>query len=170
MMRNALLVLASACLFCSFAPASTSKTINLKDGSGKSVGTAKIRQSGTGVEVHLKLHHMTPGDHAVHFHQEAKCQGPDFQSAGPHFNPGGKKYGLKSPEGHHAGDMENFVVPANGKLTVTAVNKDITLEKDKPNSVFQTDGTALVIHAGKDDYTTDPAGNAGDRIACGVIK
>jgi Cu-Zn family superoxide dismutase len=93
-----------------------------------------------------------------------------FTSAGPHFNPGDKKHGLKSPDGHHAGDMWNLDIPANGNLTLTVENKDITLDKGKPNSVYQGDGTAVVIHAGKDDDVTDPAGNAGERIACGVIK
>ena len=167
-MRNALLVLASACLFCSFAPASTSKTINLKDGSGKSVGTAKIRQSGTGVEVHLKLHHMTPGDHAVHFHQEAKCEGPDFQSAGPHFNPDGKKHGLISPDGPHAGDMANVRVNGKGEADVNILDKMVNLNDDN-HSLFSNGGTSIVIHAKGDDNKTDPSGNSGDRVACGVI-
>jgi Cu-Zn family superoxide dismutase len=81
-----------------------------------------------------------------------------------------RKGGLKSPEGHHAGDMWNINIPDNGNLTLTVENKDITLEKGKPNSVYQPDGTAIVIHAGKDDYVTDAAGNSGERIACGVIK
>ena len=147
-------------------PASASADIKSAD--GKDVGKATLTQTADGVRIRATLTGLPPGEHAFHVHSVGKCEAP-FTSAGPHFNPGQKKHGLKSPEGHHAGDMENFVVPANGKVTVTAVNKDITLEKDKPNSVFQPDGTALVIHAGKDDYTTDPAGNAGDRIACGVI-
>jgi Cu-Zn family superoxide dismutase len=101
-------------------------------------------------------------------HAVGKCE-PPFTSAGPHFNPAQKKHGKLNTEGHHAGDMDNIRIPASGKLTLRVVNKDITLEKDKPNSVFHEGGTALVIHANKDDYTTDPAGNAGDRIACGVI-
>ena len=150
------------------APA-PSASADIKTADGKDVGKATLTQTAAGVRIRATLSGLPPGEHAFHVHAVGKCE-PPFTSAGPHFNPGQKKHGLKSPDGHHAGDMENFTVPANGKVTVTAVNKDITLEKDKPNSVFQTDGTALVIHAGKDDYTTDPAGNAGDRIACGIIK
>ena len=102
-------------------------------------------------------------------HSVGKCE-PPFTSAGPHFNPAQKKHGKLNPEGHHAGDMDNIVVPASGNLALKMVNKDITLEKGKPNSVFQEGGTAVVVHAAKDDYTTDPTGNAGDRIACGVVK
>jgi superoxide dismutase, Cu-Zn family len=111
---------------------------------------------------------LPQGEHTFHVHAVGKCE-PPFASAGPHFNPAQKKHGLKSPDGHHAGDMSNVTIGADGTLTLTVVNK-LTLEKGKPNSVFQDAGTALVVHASKDDYVTDPAGNAGDRIACGVIK
>ncbi len=149
------------------APA-LSATAELKTADGKDVGTIALTQTGDGVRLKLAFKGLPPGEHALHVHSVAKCEAP-FTSAGPHFNPGQKKHGLKSSEGHHAGDMANIVVPANGNLTQTVVNKDITLEKDKPNSVFQEAGTAVVIHANKDDEMTDPAGNAGDRIACGVI-
>jgi Cu-Zn family superoxide dismutase len=98
-----------------------------------------------------------------------KCE-PPFNSAGGHFNPGNKKHGLMSPEGAHGGDMPNLHIPAGGELTVEVHNSMITLEKDKPNSVLDADGSALVIHANKDDYKTDPTGEAGGRIACGVVQ
>jgi Cu-Zn family superoxide dismutase len=145
-----------------------SATAELKSADGKDVGTVTLTQTRAGVRLSLALKDLPPGEHAFHVHAVGKCE-PPFTSAGPHFNPVQKKHGKLNPEGHHAGDMDNITIPASGKLTRRVVNKDITLEKDKPNSVFQEGGTALVIHAGKDDYTTDPAGNAGDRIACGVI-
>ncbi|MGA7487742.1 MAG: superoxide dismutase family protein [Xanthobacteraceae bacterium] len=140
----------------------------LKSADGKDVGIVTLTQTRSGVRMNLALKGLPPGEHAFHVHAVGKCE-PPFTSAGPHFNPAQKKHGKLNPEGHHAGDMDNIRIPASGNLTTRVVDKDITLEKDKPNSVFQEGGTALVIHAGKDDYKTDPAGNAGDRIACGVI-
>jgi Cu-Zn family superoxide dismutase len=145
-----------------------SKTVNLQNGQGKSVGTATLQQSDVGVAIKLNVHDLTPGDHGIHVHQVAKCEGPDFKSAGPHFNPDGKKHGLESADGPHAGDIPNFVVDANGKSKATVLAKGVSLG-DGANSVFTGGGTALVIHAKADDNKTDPSGNSGDRIACGVI-
>ena len=151
------------------AAAETGKAA-LHDKSGKDVGLVELSQTPAGVLLKLSLKGLPAGEHAFHIHAAAKCEPPTFESAGPHFNPAQKKHGKLNPEGHHAGDMDNIVVPASGNLALKMVNKDITLEKGKPNSVFQEGGTAVVIHAAKDDYTTDPTGNAGDRIACGVVK
>jgi Cu-Zn family superoxide dismutase len=144
-------------------------TVELKDAQGKSVGTAVLSsKSGKGVSIRAILHDLPPGVHAFHFHAKAQCDAPDFKSAGPHFNPDGKKHGLENPEGHHAGDMNNFSVNTKGRAKVKVVNKDVNLGDDS-HSLFGNGGTALIIHASPDDMKTDPAGNAGDRIACGVI-
>jgi len=144
------------------------KTVDLQDAKGQTVGTATIQAEKQGVTVKLNLKNLAPGKHALHFHQNAKCEAPDFKSAGPHFNPESKKHGLLNPEGHHAGDMQNFTAAADGTAKATVVDKDVTLGDDS-HSLFSNGGTALMIHAKADDMKTDPAGNAGDRIACGMI-
>ena len=144
-------------------------TVNLENGQGQSVGTATLSSADQGVRIKLNLHDLPAGDHGIHVHQTAKCEGPDFKSAGGHFNPDNKHHGLENPEGPHAGDIPNFVVDVNGKATTTVVAANVTMGDD-PHSVFSGGGTALVVHAKADDGKTDPAGNAGDRIACGVIK
>jgi Cu-Zn family superoxide dismutase len=143
-------------------------TAALVSGVGKEVGAAALTQQRSGVRLVLELKGLPPGEHAFHIHAVGKCE-PPFTSAGPHFNPAQKKHGLRSPEGHHAGDMWNLNVPANGKLALVVWNSDVTLDRGRPNSLIREGGTSIVIHAGKDDYVSDPAGNAGDRIACGVI-
>jgi superoxide dismutase, Cu-Zn family len=155
---------------------SAAKTVvEMKDAQGKSVGSIMLWESGTGakgggVGLELNLHDLRPGTHAIHIHQNAKCDAPDFKSAGPHFNPDEKKHGLQNPDGHHAGDMMNFSVNEAGKATMKLTNNDVSLgDGTDSHSLFSNGGTALVIHANADDMKTDPSGNSGDRIACGVI-
>lgn len=140
----------------------------LRDASGKPVGDADLVQTRNGVLIKLQIKGMQPGERAFHIHAVGKCE-PPFESAGPHFNPGGHKHGMMAGEGH-AGDMPNLHVPQDGNLAIEMLNTAVTLEPGKPNSLFDGDGSSLVVHAKADDYKTDPAGNAGDRIACGVIQ
>jgi Cu-Zn family superoxide dismutase len=145
------------------------KVVELKDAKGVSVGTATIADAEKGgVTILLKVKGLPPGEHAAHIHAVAKCEGPAFTTAGGHFNPDMKHHGLDSPDGPHAGDMNNFMVSKKGKAKALLVNTRVNLGDDN-HSVFSNGGTALMIHAKADDYKTDPTGNAGDRIACGVI-
>ncbi|HTS37590.1 MAG TPA: superoxide dismutase family protein [Candidatus Solibacter sp.] len=160
--------LAALALFLFSASATAKTTVELIDAQGKSVGTVTIWDSGPGVTLELVLHDLTPGEHAIHFHQVPKCEVPDFKSAGGHFNPENKKHGFDNPEGHHAGDIKNFTVGSDGTVKTELQDADVTL-KDGPHSLL-TNGAAVVVHAKADDYKTDPSGNSGDRVACGVIK
>ena len=121
MKRLACLTLGLFLALAALPSRSAAKTkVELKDGQGKAVGEIVVWDQGPGVALELKLHDLTPGEHAIHFHAVPKCEGPDFKSAGGHFNPEGKKHGFDSPDGHHAGDMKNFTVGADGKAKVEA--------------------------------------------------
>ena len=150
-------------------PAAAKKPVQLKDAQGKDVGTATFTPAKDGVKVHVQVTHLPPGKHGIHIHAVGRCEAPEFKSAGGHFNPSGKKHGLHNPEGAHAGDMPNLPVAKNGSAKATFTAKGATLGEGA-GSLLGADGTALVIHADPDDEKTDPAGNSGARIACGVIE
>jgi Cu-Zn family superoxide dismutase len=136
---------------------------------GQKIGTAVLTQASAGVQIALTVSQLPPGTHAFHIHGVGKCDAPDFKSAGPHFNPYGKQHGKDNPSGAHAGDLSNFDVDASGNATFSALATSVSLA-DGPNSLFHEGGSALVIHEKADDYKTDPTGNAGNRLACGVVQ
>jgi len=149
--------------------ASTSAHADFISAQNEKIGTAGLTQTDAGVKIDVNVTHLPPGTHAFHIHTVGKCEVPEFKSAGGHFNPAGKQHGKDNLNGPHAGDMLNFAVGADGIAKFSTTNSGVTLG-DGPNSLYHEGGTALVIHEKPDDYKTDPAGNAGNRIACAVIQ
>jgi Cu-Zn family superoxide dismutase len=171
-MKHLILTLALAGLVAAAALAAEKKQTakaELWDAKGEKVGTATLKEAKGGVKISLRVTGLPEGMHAFHIHAVGKCEAPNFASAGGHFNPEHKKHGMKNPEGPHAGDMPNITVNAKGAGKAKFLNTHVTMGEGE-NSLFHEGGTALVIHAKADDEMTDPAGNAGDRIACGVIE
>lgn len=150
------------------AAAPSPRSVELKDQKGKVVGTVLLVETPHGLLLRGTLNGLPPGTHAIHFHETGKCE-PPFKTAGGHFNPTQKAHGLMDPGGLHAGDLPNLIVPKGGKVEFEVFAEWLTLG-DGPNTVLDADGTALVIHARADDYRTQPSGDAGDRVACGVIS
>lgn len=134
------------------------------------VGIATLTESEEGVVIELDAHHLQPGLHGFHIHEKGVCEAPTFESAGGHFNPTNKKHGFDHAEGPHAGDLENIEVKEDGIVQVTVVNDRVTLKEGVSHSLRSEAGTSLVIHEAKDDYVSQPAGEAGRRIVCGVIS
>ncbi len=160
-----LLLIASAC------SESTPKPVNvdLYNDVGDTIGTAEIQPQSKGVKIKLDVSGLEPGPHGIHIHENAECEGPDFKSAGPHFNPEDKEHGLMNTDGPHAGDLQNIEADEEGKIDVELTDENVTLEENKPDSLLRGDGTSIVITENADDGMTDPAGNSGERVACGEI-
>jgi len=145
-------------------------TVPLKTSSGEDAGTATFSSSGNKVEIKLKLKNLPIGDHAVHIHQNPKCDPPDFRTAGGHFNPAGKQHGTLNPMGHHNGDLpQNITIGSEHTGEATFKVDYLSLDPAASDSLFANGGTSIMVHEKADDMKTDPTGNAGNRIACGVI-
>jgi len=142
----------------------------LVDSDGKTIGNVALSQLERGVRLFAQATDLPPGQHAFHIHETGECDAPDFESAGGHFNPTDEQHGWDNPQGYHAGDLPNVHVQDDGRLAVEYFSDAVTLREGEETSLFDDDGSAIVIHAGADDYRTDPAGAAGERIACGVIS
>ena len=177
MKTRALLLIPALVCFSAAAAATKADTApksahaDIMDAKGANVGTAKLKAVKDGVQITVKVTGLPAGDHGIHIHTVGKCEGPAFTTAGGHFNPTSAHHGMNNAaDPHpHLGDLPNLKVAADGKGSATMVAKGVTLG-DGANSLFHEGGTALVIHAKADDYMTDPSGNSGDRIACGVIS
>lgn len=151
------------------AVADESATVTVRDTYGQLVTTLTLSDAGNGVLVTGTVSGIDPGPHAIHFHEKGVCE-PPFETAGSHFNPADHQHGILNPDGHHAGDMPNIVMPEEGEGAIQIFAAVVTLKAGEEGSLRDEDGTAIVIHAGPDDYKTDPSGDSGGRIACGVVE
>lgn len=157
-----------ACASASRGPMGATATSTLRKADGTEIGTVRLEQTASGVRMTGNLTGLSAGAHGIHFHTVGRCDGPDFSSAGGHFNPRTMQHGLANPQGPHAGDLPAIGADASGRATVEATSALVTLD-GAATGLLDADGTAIVVHAANDDQRTDPSGNSGGRIACGVI-
>jgi Cu-Zn family superoxide dismutase len=141
----------------------------IRDAQGNSLGVVELQGTDFGVLLAGNLTGLTPGEHGFHIHETGACEPPTFESAGSHFAPAGRQHGFHNPDGPHAGDLRNLVVSGDGSTIVDAADSLVTL-RDGANALLDGDGSALVVHPNPDDYRTQPSGNSGSPIACGVIE
>ena len=160
-------LLLSACAATSGASITTLATASLRNASGSELGTALLTRRGNAMMLKVTVTGMAAGVHGIHLHAVGKCDVPDFSSAGPHLNPHGKQHGRENPAGTHLGDLPNIVIDSSGRgeLSFQLPGDSASNEAD----LFDADGSAIVLHAKADDNITDPSGNSGPRIACGVL-
>ena len=159
---------ATGCTTTDSIPAMRVGQATLSFADGLPAGTAQLYRDGVGLRLAVAVSGLAPGSHGYHLHAVGKCEGPDFSSAGGHLNPADHKHGALAPGGPHVGDLPNLTVGASGSGASTEAlsgNRDALLA-----DIFDGDGTSVIIHADPDDYRTDPSGNAGKRLACGVLR
>lgn len=144
-------------------------TVEMMDSNGEAIGTAELSQEDAGVGVVLEVENLEAGIHGIHFHEAGMCEVPDFETAGAHFNPTDAMHGMDNSDGPHAGDLPNIEVGDDGTAMQEFIAENVTLATGEDNSLLKEGGTALVIHESEDDQATDPSGESGDRIACGVV-
>jgi Cu-Zn family superoxide dismutase len=168
-----LILAVTACLLAApaFAKAKKEIVVPLKTAKGEDAGKATFKETKNGeLSIKLELKNLPFGEHAVHIHAKPLCEAPDFKSAGPHFNPDQKQHGTLNPMGHHNGDLPaNISIGEDHTGTATFKVGDLSLTDGSPNNILGNGGTSIMVHEKPDDMKTDPAGNAGNRIACGVI-
>ena len=154
-------------------PVEEAPAVSLVDGQGQIIGEVRAGDSPQGAVLRVAAQGLPPGTHGMHIHDVGVCEGPAFESAGPHWNPENKQHGLHNPQGPHRGDLPNVTVGADGRLTAEVTIENSNLRGSRlygfANQIFDDNGAALVIHAQPDDMQTDPSGSSGDRIACAEL-
>ena len=142
----------------------------MRSAAGDEHGTLRVVAANGGLRVQGTLRALPPGRHGIHIHMAGQCDAPAFESAGGHFNPGGRQHGLENPAGPHAGDAPNIEVDRGGQAVIDLTFAQATADANASSGIWDGDGSAMVLHADADDQRTDPSGNSGARIACGVIE